>query len=103
MKLAEKAINREFCDIVIVDLKRDDYWPNLIFTRFDEAAASFPIIILCGRICETLRFAKQARHVTNFVTEEMIESSLFPSLIEAALLRGEIQRDNKSIEEPGNN
>ncbi len=91
--LITKAVNKRLCDVAIVDIERQDEWPGAVFSRFDEVAASFPVIILCKERHQILNYLWKARNVTEIVAHETISDPRFLSLIEAAVLRAELVKD----------
>lgn len=98
--LVEKAIEQRICDVAIVDVERRDERPNSVFSRFDNAAAGFPVIILCKRRHEILDYLWRAQHVIDIVAYETIGDPRFVNLIEAAMLRAELT-DNISVGDNG--
>lgn len=91
--LIEKAIDKRLCDVAIVDIERQDEWSDLVFRRFDEAAAEFPVIILCKDRRKILNYLWKAQHVIDIVPYETIKDPRFSSLIEAAAFRADITKD----------
>lgn len=91
--LIKKAMNRRICDVAIVDIERKDEWPGAVFSRFDQAAANFPVIILCKERHQILNYLWKAQHVTDIVAYETISDPRFHNLIEAAVLRAELVKD----------
>ena len=92
-ELIEKAIEKRICDVVIVDIERQDEWPASVFSRFDEAAANFPIIILCKKRHDILNHLWKAQHATEIISYETVGDPRLPALIEAAIFRAEVTRD----------
>ena len=92
-RLVEKVIEKRICDVVIVDIERQDDWPSSVFSRFDEAATNFPVIILCKKRHEILSYLWKAQRATDVVSYETIYDPRFLSLIEAAVFRTEIIRN----------
>lgn len=98
--LIEQAIEKRACDVVIVDIERQDEWAEAVFARFDQAAAHFPVIILCKKRQEILTYFWKAQHATDIVSYEAINDPRFVCLIEAAVFRAELTTDI-SIEDRG--
>lgn len=88
--LAEKAMKKTLCDIVIVDVERQDTWPASVFAQFDDAAASFPVIIVCKRTRDIPAYVQRARHAIAVISYETIGDLRLLSLIDVALFRAEL-------------
>lgn len=97
----EITIERELCDVAIVDLERRDEWPSSIFARFDDAAATFPIIILCKRREDIREYVRKAVHAIDIVSYDAVDDPRFMSLVEAAAFRAQLINDRRADEDPG--
>jgi len=93
--LVEAMIKKRLCEIAIVDVEGHDQWPNLVFSLFDEIAANFPIIILCGSRHEALQYIWKAQHTFDIFPYDAVSKSCFQSVVEAAKLRSEVIEDAK--------
>ena len=87
-----KAIRKKLCNVAIVDVQRDDLWPASVFSRFDEIAADFPIIVLCKDREEVASYRLKAKHTIDVISYETIDDERIICLIEAAVFRAEIYR-----------
>lgn len=93
IRLVEKAIENRSCDVAIVDIERQNEWPGAVFSRFDEAAAAFPIIILCKKKHQIVNYLWKAQSANDIVSYESISDPRFLSLIEAAVFRAEVTKN----------
>jgi len=91
--LVERAADRKFCDIAIVDIERDDQWPETVFGRFDEIAATFPVIVLCKNKHAILDYRCKANYVFDIFSYETIDDPRFVSVVYAARLRAKTVED----------
>ena len=87
--LARQEINMKNCDVAIIDIEREDCWPEVVFDRFDEIASFFPIIIFCRNQREMLSCRQRANHVADVYSYETAHDPRFFSIIEAAKMRME--------------
>lgn len=90
ISVLEKAIERKICDVAIIDIERTDQWPASIFLQFDEAAADFPVIILCSKPQDVLNHRRKARYAFDIFPYDSIEDPRFLSLVYASVFRAEV-------------
>ena len=93
-KLVERAIDKKLIDVAIIDIERQDEWPDSVFSRFDELAAGFPIIVLCSKSEEILHYIRKARHLVFVFCHETIDDPRFIDAIRTAQLCADVAKKN---------
>ena len=101
-ELIERAVERGCIDLAIVDIERQDEWPNSVFSRFDELAAHFPVILLCKRSQDIPHYIQKAKHLIFIFSHDTINDSRFPDVIQAMQLRAEVVKGDEADRSWGN-
>jgi len=93
IELVERAFDKKFCDVAIVDVEREDQWPEAVFRRFDDVAANSQIIVLCKDRHTIAEYRWKANYAFDIFPYESVDDPRFVSVVYAARLRAAALED----------
>lgn len=84
---AEIDLRTSGADIIIGDVSVSDSWDNVVFEKFDEWAADYPMIILCPHVRDTKKYRDSARWAVDIFPVDIVNDSRFVCVVRTAMLR----------------
>ena len=91
----EKAVDDKLCDVALIDIYSQDDWPESVFSRFDDKACAFPIVVICRSKQEASIYRQKAEYVSDIFPYDAVNDPRFFSVIEAAKFRDEFIEDDR--------
>ena len=92
---AETRLPQSGADIVIGDVSVSDAWDSSVFDKFDEWAASHPVIVLCPNARDAKQYSKNSTFAFDILPIDVVHDNRFICVIHAAMLRFEVHKEDE--------